>query len=39
MSVSSNQSFLELRKAVLDKEYSRMNAMQKQAVFHTEGLC
>lgn len=31
------QSFLELRKAVIDKEYSRMNPMQKQAVFHTEG--
>lgn len=37
MNVSPNQSFLELRKAVLDKEYSRMNAMQKQAVFQTEG--
>lgn len=32
-----NQEFLNLRKAILDKEFSRMNPMQKQAVFHTEG--
>lgn len=32
-----NSEFLNLRKAILDKEFSRMNPMQKQAVFHTEG--
>lgn len=28
---------LELRKKIIEKDFSRMNNMQKKAVFHTEG--
>ncbi len=32
-----NESLLSLRRQVMEKEFSRMNDMQRQAVFHTEG--
>ncbi len=31
------KTFLDLRKQVIEKEFARMNDMQKQAIFHTEG--
>lgn len=34
--IESNE-FLSLRKAILEREFSRMNEMQRQAVFHTDG--
>lgn len=30
-------TFISLRKEILNKEFARMNPMQKQAVFHTQG--
>ena len=36
MKMTSNQ-ILDLRKKVLEKEFSRMNNMQKEAVFHVDG--
>ena len=30
-------TFLDLRKQIIEKEFARMNDMQKQAIFHTEG--
>lgn len=32
-----NQEFLSLRKKIIEKDFRRMNDMQRQAVFHTEG--
>ena len=32
-----HQTFLALRRRILEREFSRMNAPQQQAVFHTEG--
>lgn len=37
MSQSRKETFLNLRKKILEKEFSRMNAMQQQAIFTTEG--
>ena len=34
---SLKETILDLRKKIIQKDFSRMNAMQKQAVFHTEG--
>lgn len=31
------ENILELRKKIIEKDFSRMNNMQKKAVFHTEG--
>lgn len=31
------EEFFELRKKIIEKEFTRMNDMQKQAIFHTEG--
>ncbi len=32
-----NQTFLDVRRRILSRDFSRMNAVQQQAVFHTEG--
>lgn len=32
-----NQSFLDIRRRILSRDFSRMNAVQQQAVFQTEG--
>ena len=31
------QEIIETRKKIIEKDFSRMNDMQKKAVFHTEG--
>ncbi|MBQ3050018.1 MAG: UvrD-helicase domain-containing protein [Oscillospiraceae bacterium] len=31
------KEFLQLKKAVIDKEFSRLNPVQRQAVYHTDG--
>ncbi len=33
----TSQEMLTLRRAILDRQFARMNAPQRQAVFHTEG--
>ncbi len=33
----TNEEFLSLRRAVLDRRFARMNAPQRQAVFHADG--
>lgn len=33
----TNEEFITLRRAVLDRRFARMNAPQRQAVFHTDG--
>ena len=33
----TSKEFTDLRREVLDRQFSRMNAPQRQAVFHTEG--
>ncbi len=33
----TNEEFIALRRAVLDRRFARMNDPQRQAVFHTEG--
>lgn len=35
--MSLKDRYLSAKRAVLEREFSRMNPMQKQAVFHTEG--
>ena len=35
--MTDRKSMIELRKKVLEKEFSRMNGMQRKAVFHAEG--
>lgn len=32
-----NSEFLDLRKQIIDKTFSRMNSMQKKAIYNTEG--
>ena len=32
-----NQEFLELKRKIIDAEFSRLNPMQRQAVYHTDG--
>ena len=34
---SLNQRFIELRKKYIESQFGRLNPMQKQAVFHTQG--
>ena len=34
---SLNKQFIQLRKRYIEKQFGRLNSMQKQAVFHTEG--
>jgi len=33
----NRQEFIELRKKLLENEYRKMNAPQKQAIFHING--
>lgn len=37
MSQNFEQTYLQLRRAVLEKHFSRMNDKQREAVFQTEG--
>lgn len=39
MSQNFEQTYLQLRRAVLEKRFSRMNDKQREAVFQTEGRC
>ena len=32
-----NEKFIELRKKVIEKQFSKMNSMQRSAIFHTQG--
>ena len=33
----ASEEFFELRKKIIEKDFSSMNEMQKKAIFHTEG--
>ena len=37
MASSLHQEYLLLKKQIMEKEFSRMNEMQKKAVFHIQG--